>query len=75
MKKAIATIETDNGTMTIYFNGSNEYLTAEARNVIEPDDYLIEVIEDAKPDSVDRAVDLVLKLYSSTVWNLSIIGE
>ena len=62
MKKAIATINTDAGTMTIYYNGSGEYMTAER-------DDIIETIEDGKPSTIDEACELAHNLYRSAEWD------
>lgn len=66
MKKALATIDTEIGTMTICYNGPGEAMTAEdeGRNVSED----IEAI----PQSYDDATDIVYALYGSTGdWHLT----
>lgn len=67
MKKAIATIETEIGTMTIYYNGENEEITAETENVIEEIGYCPESIEDAR--------EAVYEMYNYYVWELNLFEE
>ena len=62
MKTAIATISTDIGTMTIYYNGENEPLTAETADVIEEMEYA--------PVSIEEAVNIVADLYCHDCWEL-----
>lgn len=62
-RTAIASIETDNGTMIIYYNGSGEYLTAERWDAIE-------TIEDGRPESIDEACELARILWGSDPSNV-----
>lgn len=58
----IATINNSNDEwMTVYYNGSGEYMTAERGETVE-------LIEDGKPESVESAVDLVSALYPHNWW-------
>jgi len=67
MKKAIATIETEIGTMTIYFNGAREEMTAEKGDTVE------EI--GCKPTSEDDAVDAIYAMYKLPCWGLKWIEE
>ena len=50
MKKAIATISADVGTMTIYYNGKGEALTAETAdgNTVDECEYTARSLSDAR---------------------------
>ena len=50
MKKAIATISTDAGTMTIYYNGEGESLTAETADgsTVDECEYTARSLSDAR---------------------------
>lgn len=61
-RKALATIETEIGTMTIYFNGAGEEMTAEKKDHVERIGYL--------PKSIDDASDAVHMMYSAGPWFL-----
>ena len=63
MKKAIATIETENGTATITYHGAGEVLTAEMQDgTTETLDYI--------PASLNDAIDAVYLMYHSGPWYL-----
>ena len=66
-RKAIATIETENGEMTIYYNGEGNELTAEKENTVEEIGY--------KPVSFDDAADAVYMMYGAGTWCLEWIEE
>ena len=61
-RKALATIETEIGTMTIYFNGIGEEMTAEQGYIIEEIGY--------KPKSFEDAADAIHAMYSYGPWCL-----
>lgn len=65
MKKAIATIETEAGAATIYYNGRDEEMTAEAENIVE------EI--GCCPETIEEAIATVYAMYGSYEWNLEII--
>lgn len=67
MKTSIATISTDIGTMTIYYNGANEAMTAETADVIDELEY--------KPCSMDEATKTVAALYCQDCWELCWIED
>lgn len=68
MRTAIATIETEIGTMTIYFNGIGEEITGEKDDVIETLEYA--------PTSFIDAVNAVYDMYSSWPgWDLNMLVE
>ncbi|MBE6721855.1 MAG: hypothetical protein E7572_05130 [Ruminococcaceae bacterium] len=50
MRTAIATIDTDAGTMTIYYNGKGEALTAETAdgNTVDECEYTAQSLQDAR---------------------------
>lgn len=50
MKKAIATIEGANGTMTIYYNGKGEAMTAEDANTCEMLEVMPRSLKEARKD-------------------------
>lgn len=60
--KALATIETEIGIMTIYFNGIGEEMTAEQGEHVEEIGYT--------PESLEDAADAVSVMYSSGPWFL-----
>lgn len=60
--KALATIETEIGTMTIYFNGTGEEMTAEQGEHVEEIGYT--------PESLEDAEEAVSVMYSSGPWFL-----
>lgn len=69
MKKeriAIATIETDAGQMTIFYNGINEEMTAEGEN---------ELVEEIgyRPKSLKDGVDTVCFMYDWSGWGLELL--
>lgn len=66
-RKAVATIDTDKGRMTIYYNGAHELMTAE----IDGD---VEEIEDSLPGTYADAVQTIAWLYVDPVWELEWIG-
>ena len=66
MKKAIATIETEIGIMTIYYNGEEEPLTAEKDDIIEEIEYT--------PESYEDALDAIDSMYKNG-WGLEWIEE
>lgn len=61
-RKALATIETEIGTMTIYFNGIGEEMTAEQGDYVEEIGYT--------PNSYEGAADTVYMMYGSGPWFL-----
>lgn len=64
-RTAIATINTEIGTMTIYFNGANEEVTAELNEVVE------EI--GCCPETIVEACDTVYAMYSSNPdWELDL---
>lgn len=63
MKKSIATIETDIGTMTIYYNGENVPLTAEKDETVKELEY--------SPASIDGAIKAVEFMYQLPEWSLA----
>lgn len=65
MRKAIATIEAEIGTMTIYYNGEGEALTVEAEDVVGTLDYIAKSEEDA--------IDAAWAMYSIPGWDLQLI--
>lgn len=68
---AIATINTEIGTMTIYYNGAYEALTAEAGETID-------TLDTAAPSSLEDASEIVYALYGrdgAGVWGLEWIEE
>lgn len=68
MKKALATITGEAGVMVLYFNGANEFLTAETADAIE-------TIEDAALANLEQAMKLISWMYSGRVWDLRSLGE
>lgn len=65
MRKAIASIDTYAGEMTIWYNGASEYMTAES------DDGVVETMNAvAAPLDEDMAVDMVGKMYIHPEWGL-----
>ena len=67
MKKAIATIDADVGTMTIFYCGAGHPLTAETDSVCEELEYT--------PNSIDDAVDSVSAMYSNGDWCLEWVED
>ena len=61
---AIATINTEDGRMTIYYNGAHECLTAVDGKYVETLNAV------AAPLSLDMAEDMVGKMYSDPCWDL-----
>lgn len=61
---AIATIDTEDGRMTIYYNGAHEHMTAVDGDYVEPLNAV------AAPLSLDMAVDMIGKMYIDPVWDL-----
>lgn len=61
-RKALATIETDEGNMTIFYNGRWQALTAERGDIVETLDFV--------PRSLDDAAYAVDMMYSSGPWFL-----
>lgn len=66
-RKAIATIDTEIGTMTVYYNGAGEEMTAERGEHIEKIGYT--------PKSYDDAADAVHAMYSTGPWCLEWIED
>lgn len=66
-RKAIATIETEIGTMTIYYNGAGEEMTAERGDHVENIGYT--------PESYEDATDAVHMMYSTGPWFLEWIDN
>lgn len=67
-RKPIATIETENGTATIIYNGAGETLTAEMTDgTTDTLEYI--------PVSLDDAIDAVYMMYSSGPWYLEWIEQ
>lgn len=60
-KQAIATIQTEKGVGTVYYNGKGKYLTVEVGREYE-------VLEDGKPTSIEEACELARACYNSAVW-------
>lgn len=68
MKTPIATIETEIGTMTVYFNGIGKDLTAEKDDIVEELNYT--------SSSLRKALDAVYAMYSSNPeWDLTMLVE
>lgn len=66
-RKAIATIDTENGEMTIYYNGIGQEMTAEKENYVESIGY--------KPESFEDASDAVYLMYGTGSWCLEWIEQ
>lgn len=60
--KAFATIETNVGTMTIFYNGAGQAMTAEHGDIVEELDYV--------PVSFKDAIDSIHMMYSYGPWDL-----
>ena len=61
-RKAIATIETEIGTMLVHFNGIGKEITAEQGDHVEEIGYV--------PKSFEDAADAVYAMYGSGPWFL-----
>lgn len=66
-RKAVGTIETEIGTMTIYFNGDGEPLTAEIGDTVEEIGCTVHGISDA--------IDIACAMYSGAPWFLELVEE
>ncbi|MBQ1503013.1 MAG: hypothetical protein IIZ35_03330 [Clostridia bacterium] len=75
MKKPIATINTDDGLMILYFNGSGEDLTAERAEGIDPYEIIVERHEGTRPKSFDDAARLVATLWPYEPWKTLFFGD
>lgn len=62
MRKAVARIETEIGTMTIYFNGIGNPITAENGDIVEE--------KELTPKSYDEAIDMIYSFwkYDGLEW-------
>ena len=69
MKKLIATIETDIGTMSLYFHGAKMPITAERGDVVEE----IEIAKcEGATSALANAIATICAMYSGEWWGLKL---